>query len=80
MKMSVEERIDVHAHFLPPFYRAACLETGNGKPDGMPVLPVCLTLTSRIGHDVKDANIKIGVERRKASGLDARQFNHQINH
>jgi hypothetical protein len=40
--MNVEERIDVHAHFLPPFYRKACLETGHGKPDGMPVLPVCI--------------------------------------
>jgi predicted TIM-barrel fold metal-dependent hydrolase len=39
--MPLEARIDTHAHFLPLFYRNACLETGNGKADGMPALPVC---------------------------------------
>jgi len=39
--MADEGKIDVHSHFLPPFYRKACLETGHGKPDGMPALPVC---------------------------------------
>lgn len=32
-------KIDVHVHFLPPFYRKACLENGHANPDGMPYLP-----------------------------------------
>jgi predicted TIM-barrel fold metal-dependent hydrolase len=32
-------RIDVHSHYLPPFYRQACLESGHANPDGMPYLP-----------------------------------------
>lgn len=42
-KMPADIKIDVHSHFLPPFYREACLETGHGKPDGMPALPVGLS-------------------------------------
>ncbi|KAE9376329.1 amidohydrolase 2 [Stipitochalara longipes BDJ] len=37
--MADGSKIDVHSHFLPSFYRKACLETGHGKPDGMPALP-----------------------------------------
>ncbi|MGA2952975.1 MAG: amidohydrolase family protein [Caulobacteraceae bacterium] len=33
------ERVDVHAHFLPEFYRAALIEAGHDKPDGMPAIP-----------------------------------------
>ncbi|KAF2646555.1 amidohydrolase 2 [Massarina eburnea CBS 473.64] len=32
-------RIDVHSHFLPPFYRTALENTGNSYPDGMPAIP-----------------------------------------
>jgi predicted TIM-barrel fold metal-dependent hydrolase len=32
-------RIDVHSHFLPPFYRTALAENGHSKPDGMPAIP-----------------------------------------
>lgn len=32
-------KIDVHSHFLPPFYQEACRTHGHGKPDGMPYLP-----------------------------------------
>jgi len=32
-------RIDVHAHFVPEFYRRAAEEAGFGKPDGMPGIP-----------------------------------------
>ncbi|KAJ5654757.1 hypothetical protein N7490_001760 [Penicillium lividum] len=35
-------RIDVHAHFVPPSYRAYCLENDfaqKGHPDGMPAIP-----------------------------------------
>jgi predicted TIM-barrel fold metal-dependent hydrolase len=32
-------RIDVHAHFLPPFYRDALIAAGLDHPDGMPAIP-----------------------------------------
>lgn len=32
-------RIDVHSHFVPPFWREASIEYGYGQPDGMPVIP-----------------------------------------
>ena len=31
--------VDVHAHFLPPRYRASALAHGQRHPDGMPALP-----------------------------------------
>jgi predicted TIM-barrel fold metal-dependent hydrolase len=33
------KRIDVHAHFVPDFYRRALVEAGRTKPDGMPGIP-----------------------------------------
>jgi 6-methylsalicylate decarboxylase len=33
--MPFEERIDMHGHFLPPFYRETCKRTDHGKPDDM---------------------------------------------
>lgn len=44
--MLFEERIDTHAHLLPPFYRQACIEAGHEKPDGMPELPVSIPIYS----------------------------------
>lgn len=38
--MPFGERIDTHAHLLPPFYRQASIEAGQENPDGMPELPV----------------------------------------
>ncbi|KAH7079484.1 hypothetical protein FB567DRAFT_595481 [Paraphoma chrysanthemicola] len=32
-------RIDVHSHFLPPFYRTALAQHGHTHPDGMPAIP-----------------------------------------
>ncbi|CAO2647218.1 Nn.00g081400.m01.CDS01 [Neocucurbitaria sp. VM-36] len=32
-------RIDIHSHFLPPFYRTALAENGHAYPDGMPGIP-----------------------------------------
>jgi hypothetical protein len=32
-------RIDVHAHFLPDFYRDALVEAGQTDPDGFPGIP-----------------------------------------
>ena len=43
LMMTVEiGKIDVHSHFLPPFYREALASTGHSKPDGMPKIPVGL--------------------------------------
>lgn len=33
------QKIDVHSHFLPPFYQDACRKNGHANPDGMPYLP-----------------------------------------
>lgn len=32
-------RIDIHVHFVPEFYRAALIEAGHARPDGMPAIP-----------------------------------------
>lgn len=37
--MALPTRIDVHSHFLPPFYRASLAEHGHSRPDGMPAIP-----------------------------------------
>lgn len=39
MSHSLPQRIDVHSHFLPPFYRTALVENGHTHPDGMPAIP-----------------------------------------
>jgi len=33
------DRVDVHAHFLPDFYRSALIEAGLSQPDGIAALP-----------------------------------------
>jgi predicted TIM-barrel fold metal-dependent hydrolase len=33
------ERIDVHAHYLPDFYREALVGQGHAQPDGFPYIP-----------------------------------------
>lgn len=33
------DRIDLHAHYLPDFYRAALIAAGKGQPDGIPGIP-----------------------------------------
>ena len=37
--MTFPSRIDVHSHFLPPFYRSALSSNGHSHPDGMPAIP-----------------------------------------
>jgi len=32
-------RIDVHAHYIPPEYRAGLEAAGHSKPSGMPAIP-----------------------------------------
>lgn len=39
MSHPLPRRIDVHSHFLPPFYRTALAEHGHSHPDGMPAIP-----------------------------------------
>ncbi|KAI4949445.1 hypothetical protein J4E91_005184 [Alternaria rosae] len=39
MTHPLPQRIDVHSHFLPPFYRTALAENGHTHPDGMPAIP-----------------------------------------
>ena len=39
LSMSLPPRIDVHSHFLPPFYRDALASNGHSHPDGMPAIP-----------------------------------------
>jgi predicted TIM-barrel fold metal-dependent hydrolase len=39
MSHPLPRRIDVHSHFLPPFYRTALAENGHSHPDGMPAIP-----------------------------------------
>jgi 6-methylsalicylate decarboxylase len=33
------DRIDVHAHYLPAFYRQALIEAGHSQPDGIRAIP-----------------------------------------
>jgi 6-methylsalicylate decarboxylase len=33
------EKIDLHAHHIPDFYRDALLAAGQGQPDGIPAIP-----------------------------------------
>ena len=37
--MTVSNKIDVHAHYLPDSYRAALLAAGHDRPDGFPHVP-----------------------------------------
>ena len=37
--MNESNKSDVHAHYLPPPYRAALLEAGHDQPDGFPQVP-----------------------------------------
>lgn len=38
--MGLSEKIDVHAHMIPDFYKEALEEAGHTHPDGMPGIPV----------------------------------------
>jgi predicted TIM-barrel fold metal-dependent hydrolase len=43
MASALPSRIDVHSHFLPPFYSAALASNGHSNPDGMPAIPAWST-------------------------------------
>lgn len=36
---SMPYKIDVHSHYLPPFYQEALRNNGHANPDGMPAVP-----------------------------------------
>jgi hypothetical protein len=38
--VSVSNKIDVHAHYLPASYRGALVAAGHDQPDGFPQMPV----------------------------------------
>ena len=55
-------RIDVHAHFVPPFYRQALLDAGQARPDGIKAIPewsepAALDLMDRV--DIQTAVLSI---------------------
>ena len=35
-----QDRVDTHAHFVPPVWRKALEENGHAHPDGIPAIPV----------------------------------------
>jgi hypothetical protein len=37
--VTASRTIDVHAHYLPAFYREALLRHGHARPDGFPHVP-----------------------------------------
>ncbi|SMQ50226.1 unnamed protein product [Zymoseptoria tritici ST99CH_1A5] len=39
MPTTMPSKIDLHSHFLPPFYRTALQTHGHANPDGMPAVP-----------------------------------------
>jgi predicted TIM-barrel fold metal-dependent hydrolase len=36
---ALQNKIDVHSHYVPEGYREACIENGHAHPDGMPGFP-----------------------------------------
>ncbi|GIF23173.1 putative TIM-barrel fold metal-dependent hydrolase [Actinoplanes tereljensis] len=55
-------RIDMHAHFIPDFYRAAASAAGHSHPDGMPAIPawsVDAALATMDGLDIATALLSI---------------------
>ncbi|GAA2608248.1 amidohydrolase family protein [Paractinoplanes durhamensis] len=55
-------RIDMHAHVIPDFYRAAAAAAGHGHPDGMPAIPpwsAGAALATMDGLDITTALLSI---------------------
>jgi predicted TIM-barrel fold metal-dependent hydrolase len=57
--MTLHSRIDVHSHFLPPFYREALANNGHSHPDGMPAIPEW-SIDAHL-HMMKTANVSKSV-------------------
>lgn len=61
------ERIDVHAHCVPPAYREYCLQNefaGKGHPDGMPAIPVGPNSPNQVDRVFLILIDRIGVQNR----------------
>lgn len=60
-----EAKIDVHCHFIPPFYREVLEETGHEQIDGMPRIPVRALIISPL-MPKRRLSEKVGLEPRGA--------------
>lgn len=60
-------KIDVHAHFVPDFYREALLDNGITNPDGMPGIPAW-SVDSHLAYMDVGTKTRVLPEIRKASG------------
>jgi len=59
---TLRPRIDVHAHYLPDFYRRAAVAAGHAHPDGMPGLPewdTGMALAMMEGLNIRTAMLSI---------------------
>ena len=78
-------RIDVHAHFIPDFYREAALAAGLTKPDGMPEWPAwseqeALATMDRLGIGAAVLSISSpGVRLGQATAAEARHLARRVN-
>lgn len=64
------EKIDTHAHVVPPGWRKYCEEHGFGKPDGMPAIPVCRKIRSSVSRLHLTDNNHAGMDTRGAYCTD----------
>ena len=66
--MAFEERIDTHAHIVPPFYLEACQNTGHGRPDNIAAFPVILIFSPAAEY----SDSLLGMGPRGSLGYDER--------
>lgn len=80
-----QPRIDVHAHFVPDFYRVAALAAGITQPDGMPEWPTwtepdTLATMDRLGIGTAVLSISSpGVRFGQMNDADARHMARRVN-
>ena len=78
-------RLDVHAHFIPDFYRAAALAAGLTQPDGMPEWPAwseqeALATMDRLGIGAALLSLSSpGVRLGRATDAEARHMARRVN-
>ena len=76
--MAIEdvERIDTHAHVVPPFWKEYCQETGYGQADGIAEIPVESPI---ILENQLKADVGPGMECGGPSGFDETSQGQEIN-
>lgn len=85
MPTSLPGRIDVHAHFVPDFYRAQALAAGIRQPDHMPAWPTwseaeALATMDRLGVAAQVLSLSSpGVRFGDGGDAAARQLARQVN-